>query len=254
MRRRGMWKAMAALFACAAVLLIGNNTSATPSTEYWSPCTMDVQAAETWHFTYDSYSTRRTGGDFPTDLGLEYGLRLSKVVNAEVGFDWLSKVSYPFYLNAKVGVAEGKLGKNSPGFSVGIFNVGTKKSDAAAGISGTRQNVIDIIVGKTVAKNLRMHAGYYRGSSALLRSSAGQKKNSGFMFAFDYGFKPTKDGYNRFAFIGDYMSGKNALGGGGVGLTYNFAANAGVIVGPVWFNDQGLNGKVKWTTQLDVNF
>lgn len=239
------------IFAFAMTIGLAIQAHATPSTEYWTPCIMDIQPAGVAHLTYDTYSSHR--GDLSTDLGLEYGMRLSKVVNAEVGFDWFSRVQYPIYLNAKVGVAEGGLAKNSPGINVGIFNVGTKKSDAASGIAGTNQNVFDVIVGKTVAPNFRVHAGAYSGNKNVLISSTGKKQSSGFMFAFDYGFSPTKAGYNKFVLVGDYASGKNAIGGGGVGLTYNLSPKAGIIAGPVWFNDQGINGKVKWTVQLDVN-
>jgi hypothetical protein len=237
---------IAVLFAFTLlVLAAGSACRATPSSEEWTNCVIDVQAPGVAHLTYDTYSSRR--GSFPTDLGLTYGLRLSKIVNAEVGFDWLSSTAYPVYFNAKVGVAEGALHKGAPGFSVGVFNVGTKKNV-------TNQDVYDIIIGKTVATNLRLHAGYYHGNSKLLVSSTGSKENDGFMFAFDYGFKPLKAGYNQFAFVGDYASGKNGLGGSSLGLTYNISPKADVIAGPVWFNDQGINGKVKWTTQLDINF
>jgi hypothetical protein len=39
-----------------------------------------------------------------------------------------------------------------------------------------------------------------------------------------------------------------------VGLHTFLAANIDLLVGPVWFNDPGRNGKMKWTTQIDVNF
>jgi len=236
------------LFAFALLVWAGSACHATPSSEEWTNCVMDVQAPGVAHLTYDTYSSLRNSptGDFSTDLGLTYGMRLSKVVNAEIGFDWFSHQTYSVNFNAKVGVAEGALSKGAPGFSVGIFNAGTQKS-------ATNQNVLDLIIGKTVVKNLRMHAGYYHGNGKL-SSSAGNKENNGFMVAFDYGFSPTKEGYNKFAFIGDYLSGKNPLGGGGAGIAYNFSPKAGIIAGPVWFNDQEINGKVKWTMQLDINF
>ena len=28
----------------------------------------------------------------------------------------------------------------------------------------------------------------------------------------------------------------------------------GLLVGPVWFNDRGLNGRMKWTAQTDITF
>jgi hypothetical protein len=33
-----------------------------------------------------------------------------------------------------------------------------------------------------------------------------------------------------------------------------FTPQIDLLVGPVWFNDRSINGSMKWTTQLDVNF
>jgi hypothetical protein len=38
-----------------------------------------------------------------------------------------------------------------------------------------------------------------------------------------------------------------------VGLYYYFTKNIDLLTGPVWFNDEGINGKWKWTVQLDIN-
>jgi len=77
------------------------------------------------------------------------------------------------------------------------------------------------------------------------------------MVAFDHGFLPVKDKegneFNRIVFAADYASGNNAIGGGGFGLYYYFTKDISLLTGPVWFNDQGINGKWKWTTQLDIN-
>lgn len=232
-----------------ATVMVCAPASASPSTTYWTPCVMDVQPAGVWHLTYDTYSSRRAGGDLPTDLGLTYGLRLGPRLNAEVGFDWFSRTTYPVYLNAKIGAPEGAFSPGSPGINIGIFNVGTKK-----GV--TDQNILHFIIGKTVGRG-RLHASYYKGDDKLLVSSTGNKEDSGFMFGFDYGFNPVSDGdgsYNKFVVAGDYASGDNAVGGGGIGLYWYFTRNASLLAGPVWYNDQGLYGKMKWTMQLDVNF
>jgi len=59
---------------------------------------------------------------------------------------------------------------------------------------------------------------------------------------------------DKIVFAADYASGDNAIGGGGAGLYYYFSKNVDLLVGPVWFNDSGINGKTKWTVQLDINF
>jgi hypothetical protein len=69
------------------------------------------------------------------------------------------------------------------------------------------------------------------------------------MVAYDRWLKKDK-----VQFAADYASGKNYIGGGGVGLYYYFTPNISILAGPVWFNDKGINGKMKWTTQLDMNF
>jgi len=252
-----MGKKMLRMVIFAVMLLFVSGAGfATPSTTYWSPCVMDVQPAGVWHFTYDNYSNRRTNDyAFTNDLGLTYGLKLSEDVNMELGFDWLSDVNYPVFFNAKLGIPEGKLSPNSPGINVGIFGVGTKKYDATTGV-GTNQNIFDFILGKTVGRG-RLHAGYYNGNDNILVSSDGNKEGDGFMFGFDYGYNPVEDSegtYNKYVIAGDYMSGDNLWGGGGVGLYWYFTRNASLLVGPVWYNDQGINGKVKWTTQIDINF
>ena len=65
--------------------------------------------------------------------------------------------------------------------------------------------------------------------------------------------KEGKDEYNRLVLAADYASGNNVLGGGGVGVYYYFTKDISLLTGPVWFNEQDINGKWKWTIQLDIN-
>lgn len=228
---------------------------ATPSTTYWTPCVSDVQTYGKWHVTYDSYFTvgRRGSekGDLTTDVGLTVGVLPFKKLNLELGFDINEPLDEPLSFNGKFGTPEGVLFSGSPALNAGIFNVGTKK-----GIND--YNIFDFIVGKTLPFNLgRLHAGYYIGNANTLKSAVGDKENTGYMVAYDYGFFPAKDEkgeYNRWVLAADYASGKNAIGGGGVGMYYYFTRDIDLLVGPVWFNDQTLNGNMKWTVQLDINF
>ncbi len=78
------------------------------------------------------------------------------------------------------------------------------------------------------------------------------------MVAFDHGFLPVKDKdgndeYNKLVLAADYASGNNVIGGGGVGVYYYFTKDISLLTGPVWFNEQDINGKWKWTIQLDIN-
>ena len=220
---------------------------ATPSTTYWTPCTMDMQSPGKVHLTLDNYFTvgknSPRAGDFPTDVGLTFGWYLGKKGQAEVGFDWLEPSDNPLSFNAKIGYREGELGHNTPALQLGFVNFGTKD-----GI--TDQNIVHLILGKTLPnKKTRVHVSYYVGNGDTLRSSAGDKENKGFMIAGDHVLKPGK-----FVFAADYASGDNAIGGGGIGLYTYFSPDISLLVGPVWFNDRGINGGMKWTTQLDVNF
>lgn len=248
-----------ALVFCSAVLLFGfwflNFSYATPSTTYWTPCVMDVQSYGKWHITYDSYYTiDKKGaekGDFPTDVGLTIGVLPFEKLNLEVGFDLLEPTDDPLFYNAKFGTPEGSLFEGSPALNLGIFNVGTQKDV-------TDYNIVDFIVGKTLPWKLgRLHAGYYVGNDNTLKSASGDDENEGVMVGYDYGFLPAKDEkgeYNKWVFAADYAGGKNAIGGGGFGMYYYFTRDIDLLTGPVWFNDQSLNGNWKWTLQLDINF
>jgi len=113
------------------------------------------------------------------------------------------------------------------------------------------------VIGKTVPGVGRLSVGPYSGNSKVLVDARGKKENDGFMAAFDRGFKPVQgpDGieFNRFVLAADYASGHNLLGGGGLGVYYYFTKDISLLTGPVWFNEEAINGKWKWTIQLDIN-
>ena len=226
---------------------IGGMLYATPSTTFWTPCTPDIQPPESVHVTYDYYG--RAGSpssdpvsSFPATIGLTYGTNISGKILLEYGFDYLFPADYPFYFNIKVGLGEGVVSPSAPAIQIGVFNVGTKKDV-------TNQNILYLVVGKTLSdKHGRLSAGCYVGNRHVLKSSNGNKENTGFMIAYDRVIRSDK-----LTFAVDYASGKNSFGGGGIGFYYYFSKNASLLIGPVWFNDKCLNGKMKWTIQLDAN-
>lgn len=224
----------------------------TPSTECWAPSSADIQPYKVWHLTIDNYFTlgRAQGksGAFPTDIGLTVGVLPYKKLNLEVGFDWLEPGSgnnltrLPLFLNAKLGLPEGMLFPNAPAVAVGGYNFGVKKGT-------TDQNILYGAVTKSVPEAGRFSAGYYVGNGDILKDGTGKESSSGVLVAYD---RPiVKD---KLFVVGDWQSGKNAVGAAGFGLTYFFAPNVDVIFGYVVFNDNSVNGQDKVTTQLDINF
>lgn len=246
-----------------AVAAMTATAFATPSTTYWTPCVMDIQPYKVWHFGEDNYFTVHNPSKdnvpaFASDVQLEVGVLPFEKIQMEAGIDAIYPSTHPYLFNAKIGTPEDSLFKGSPGINVGIFDVGTSSS-GPANQGRTDYDIADFIVGKTLPFNLgRLHAGLYSGNAKALRSSTDKKENTGYMVAYDHGFFSTKDKagneYNQVVFAADYASGKNYIGGGGVGLYYYFTKDVSMLVGPVWFNDKGINGKIKVTTQLDINF
>jgi len=243
--------------AFLSFIFLSGMASATPSTTFWTPAVMDIQPFGVLHIGVDNYFTvfRTAKGQasaFPTDTGLTIGAFPFKKLQMELGVDLLEPTDDPVYFNARIGTPEGSLAKWSPGLSLGIFNVGTKKDL-------TDQNIVYGIIGKTIPSLGRIHLGPYIGNSnaeAFVIENE-DTQNKGVMIGFDRGFFPAKDKdgneYSRLVLAGDYASGKNALGGGGAGLYYYFAKDISLLAGPVWFNDEDINGKWKWTIQLDIN-
>jgi hypothetical protein len=202
-------------------------------------------------------SSDNGGGSFPIDTGLTMGVLPFEKLQMELGVDLVepntvgpSGQDYPLSFNGKIGSPEDALFNYSPALYIGIFNIGTKKDV-------TNQNIVYLTVGKTIPYIGRLSVAPYIGNKDVLVDENGNKANTGIMIAFDHGFLTAndKDGnaYNKIVLAADYASGKNAIGGGGVGVYYFFTKDISILTGPVWFNDESVNGKWKWTIQFDVN-
>ncbi|MBI5756120.1 MAG: hypothetical protein HZA12_04265 [Nitrospirae bacterium] len=236
-----------------AVMLGTATVYATPSTTYWTTSVIDVQPYKVWHLGIDNYFTvlkdDPDAGAFPTDVGLTVGVLPYEKIQLEVGVDLLENMidsttgkDNPLFFNFKFGTPEGSLFPGSPGIAAGMWNIGTK-----SGV--TDYNIFHAMVGKSIPQIGRVHIGAYSGNKDLLKSSTGEEEATGFMIGWDRWL--VKD---KFMLDADYASGDNAIGAGGFGLYWFFAPNASMLMGPVFFNDDGINGEWKWTTQLDVNF
>lgn len=249
-------------FAMALGLTLGGlfavspgTANATPSTTYWTPMTVDIQSFGVLHTGVDNYFTvlrkvKDGGGAFPTDLGLTIGVLPFDKVKMEVGVDLLESSDNPFFFNAKIGIPEDAFFTWQPTLQLGVFNVGTK-SDV------TNQDIVFGVIGKSIPVLGRISAGAYFGNKKVLVDKDGEKENAGFMVAYDRPFLSVKDKegneFSRVVFAADYASGKNAVGGGGAGLYYFFTKDICLLTGPVFFNEAAINGKWKWTVQLDIN-
>ncbi len=227
-------------------LALAGSVLATPSTTYWTPCTIDIQPAGVTHLGVDDYfsvGSDKPVSQFPTDFGLTFGANITPKLAAEYGVDLLSPGPYPLYFNAKIGYREGVISNSAPAVQLGFINFGTK-----AGV--TSQNVTYLVVGKSLPNGrTRLSAAVYYGSENVLVSGTGERQNTGYMVAFDHAIIPGK-----IVLAGDYASGRNLIGGGGIGVYYYFTKDISLLTGPVWFNDHALNGPWKFTTQLDINF
>lgn len=218
--------------------------SGTPTSLYWTNCITDVVPTGMVNFDVDNYFTifMHDGEFFPPSVGAEFGIFSWGNWSAEAGVDYNGGTSSPWLFNGKIGIQEGKFTPKAPAFSIGVFDVGTSGS--------TNFNVFDLVAGKTLPDGSRVFIGGFVGSRTLGRNRAG------FMVGFLKGFCETKDcegtKFNRFVFLADYASGKNAIGGGGAGISYFFTPRIYVITGPVAFNDAHFNGKWKWTVQVNM--
>ncbi len=253
-RRASVLGTLRVLTVFSALVLAADAARATSSSTVWTPLSPDIQPFGVCHVGVDNYFTVFTdaadgAGDFPTDAGLTVGILPFEKLQMEVGVDLLEPSDDPLVFNAKMGAPEGALFSGAPALQVGIANAGTEEDV-------TDYDIVYLVVGKTIPGLGRLSGGPYTGNSKLLVDADGEEENDGFMVAFDRGFLPVQDAageFNRLVLAADYASGDNALGGVGLGLYYYFHRNVSVLTGPVWFNEEAINGEWKWTIQLDVN-
>ncbi len=239
-----------------SLLMAPHAAHATSSTTFWTPMTVDIQPLGILHIGIDDYFrvTNSAPGAFPTDMTVPtVGVLPSKKVQMEVGIDHFTNTPHPWLFNLKIGSPEGAWFKGQPAIEAGTFLLGRRTSDARSDY-----DVAYGVIGKTLGPLGRLSAGPYIGNHATLVSSSGKSENIGYMVAYDHGFKSVKDpagsaDYNRLVFAADYASGRNFIGGGGCGIYIYFTKDISLLAGPTFFNDRGINGKWKLSTQLDIN-
>lgn len=232
-----------------------SQVEATPSSVFWTFCTTDVYSTGTGHIDQDNYFTvfnrRGHGSYFPPDTGFELGIFSWRDLQVEAGVDYLGGTDDPLFFNIGAGIPEDKIFCHAPSFKIGFFNAGTRYH----GHNRTNLNIVDIVIGKSLPNWLgggKFCIGGFSGNRSM------GKNRHGFMISYQRSFCTAKDcndkEYFKWVLCADYASGKNVIGGGGVGIYYYFTPDISILTGPVWFNSAKINGNWKWSVQIDISF
>lgn len=240
------------------MLVINQSINSTPSTQLWIPST-DFQAWKTFHLGIDNYirTSKINGirGAGIYDLGLTTGLLPFKKLQGEVGVDYLTMGDnvyddHPFYFNAKIGLPESAMFKNSPAIAIGGYNFGLKKNL-------TDYNIIYGVVAKTIPFVGRLSIGYYTGNGKVLVDENLNKAEKGVLASWDRTMSEISD---KLWVSVDYQGGKNYLGALNIGASWAFSKNVSVIFAydiynnkNAYYNTNNQNDN-SFTTQLDINF
>lgn len=233
----------------AATLLISGFLEATPSSIFFTNCTTSIQDTGTalgGIFNYFGVRQKYDNDYFAPDIGFEYGLFGYGKLKCEAGIDYLGGVRHPWVFNIKAGYPdEGILFPDCPSFNVALYDVGNQPNYS-------NFNIVQFIVGKKLGTQpMTVYASYYFGNRNL------GPDRSGFMGAIEYKMlhETFCDGveFNRLILYADFATGKNAIGGCGVGLCYFFSPIISLLTGPVFYSDASINGGWKWSTQLSFD-
>ena len=246
------------IIAVLLFVLSSELSFSTPSTQIWIPST-DFQKWKTMHLGLDNYIRTekingiRGAGMF--DMGLTTGLLPFEKFQGEIGVDYLymgddNYDDYPIYFNAKIGLPENALFKNSPAIALGAFNFGLKKNL-------TNYNIIYGEIAKTIPVLGRLTVGYYTGNEKILVDENLKKGNSGLLLSWDRTMTEISD---KLWLAVDYQGGKSYIGALNIGAAWTFSKNVSVIFGYDIYNnkkayyntnDQNANS---FTAQVDINF
>lgn len=221
---------------------------ATPSTLIWIPST-DIQPYKKVHLGADTYIKTKghNGVTEPTvtNLGLTVGVLPWEKFQMEVGIDYRDiggNHAYPMYCNAKLGIPEGAIFRNSPAIAVGGYDFGTEKNVSD-------YNIVYASAAKTFGKFGRLSAGYYRGNDRLFLDINGNNDNSGVLLAWDRSISEISDKL----WLGvDYQGGKNTYGALSFGMAWKFAPEIGMIFGYDVYNESFY--KPTATIQIDIDY
>lgn len=243
----------------AAGLSVSSVASATPSTAFWTPATVETQPYLVPHLTYDTWFGE--AGALQIDAGLTVGVLSLRYLEVEVGVDFLFPTVTPSgqlgafdfaQLNARATVPEGADGEGSPGFSVGISKVGFRRDVST-------YDLLHATLAKTTpAGTFGIGAYYGLGSASLWTFHEGETRGGLMASWISKRVQVGLPGLQEIDLRVDLAAGRNWMGGlaGGVGL--HFTKSVQLRTGAVLFADWdyyqrlGLTGWL-WSLQLDVD-
>jgi hypothetical protein len=239
-------------------VIVSELSFSTPSTQIWIPST-DFQKWKTMHLGLDNYlrtsKTEGIRGAGMFDLGLTTGLLPFEKLQGEIGVDYLYMGDniyddHPIYFNAKIGLPEGAMFKNSPAIVLGAYNFGLKKNL-------TDYNIIYGEIAKTIPFLGRLSVGYYTGNDKVLVDENLKKANSGILLSWDRSMTEISD---KLWLAVDYQGGKSFLGAFSFGASWAFSKNVSLILGydiynnkNAYYNTNNQNAN-SFTAQIDINF
>jgi hypothetical protein len=242
---RNIVKASCLLTACCLSI-----SFATPSTQIWIPST-DIQAFGKMHLGWDAYVNTQGSGVL-SNGGLTIGVLPFEKVGMEVGIDYRDISGLhddPLYFNAKIGVPEDAFFKFMPALAVGGYDFGIKKDV-------TTYNLVYGLIAKNIWKLGRFSIGGYKGAVGsdpkimfYVPSNPAKVDDAGLLVSWDRTISELSD---KLWLAIDFQSGYNGYGAASLGLAWNFASNAGVILGYDIYND-GKALKPTVTIQFDAN-
>ena len=190
---------------------------------------------------YANFSSNADPGVNTFGIGVTTGVLPFEKVKLEVGTDYTPHSKNPLYFNAKLATPEGAFVSGLPAFAIGGFALDS--SDGAA-------NIMYALAAKTLPVVGRLSIGGYSGDKDILVNANGKKDNSGILASWDRTISEVSD---KLWLSVDYMGGKNAFGGVGIGGAWAFSKQVSLLVGATLYNETETGGKPTFTTQVIIN-
>ena len=190
---------------------------------------------------YATYSSAEDAGVNVYGIGVTTGVLPFEKVKLEVGTDYTPHSQNPLNFNAKLATPENAFTSGLPAFAIGAFALDTTDNSP---------NIMYALAAKTLPVVGRLSIGGYSGDKDALVNANGKKDNNGVLASWDRTISEVSD---KLWLSVDYMSGKNAFGGVGIGGAWAFSPQISVLLGTTIYNDLTTGGKPSFTTQVIIN-